>query len=63
MWLGEGAGEGGRLYSDYDEAQRDGFFSIWRQVLVGEVANHPGHMLDEVLHLVIVGFYGVAAAF
>ena len=40
--LCEGAGGGGRLRSDHDKAQQDGFFEIWRWLLVGKVSKYPG---------------------
>ena len=40
--LCEGSGGGDRLRSDNDKSQRDGFLSLWRRVLVGEVLKHTG---------------------
>ena len=47
----------------HDEAQRDGVFSLWRQVLVGEATKHPGEALVKVLHVGAVGFSGVGMDF
>ena len=54
---------GGRPHSDHDDAQRGGFFSIWRRVLAGKVAKHPVQTLVEVIWVGTVEFYGVVLAF
>ena len=61
--LCKGEGGVGRLCSDHDKAQWDGFFSFLRRVLVGEVSNHPGWVLVEVLPLRNVGFSVIVVSF